>query len=74
MSIVFITYSLKPISPLSYPEHQIRIPGETRSGNANIARNFFPFLNLDIISRDNMGKQRLNFIDRKEPSGTESKS
>jgi hypothetical protein len=74
MSILSITYSLKPISLLSCPEHQIRSPGETRSGNANIARNFFPILKLDIISRDNMGQQRLNFIGHKEPSGTESKS
>jgi hypothetical protein len=73
-SILSITYSFNPISPLSCPEHHIRTPGETRSGNANIARNFFPFLKIDIISRDNMGKQRLNFIDRKESSGAESKS
>ena len=67
-------YSLEPTSLLSCPEHQIRIPWETHSGNANIARNFFPFLNLDIISCDNMGEQRLDFVDRKEPSGAESKS
>jgi hypothetical protein len=73
-SILSITYSLNPISPLPCPEHHIRTPGETRSGNANIARYFFPFLKLDIISRDNMGKQRLNFVDRKESSGAESKS
>jgi hypothetical protein len=65
---------LKPISLLSCPEHHIRSPGETQSGDVNIARNFFPILKLDIISRDNMRQQRLNFIDRKEPSGTESKS
>jgi hypothetical protein len=71
---LFTTNALKHISLPSCPEHQIRSPGETRSGNANIARNFLPILKLDIISRDNMGKQRLNFIGRKEPSGTESKS
>ena len=34
------------------------------------ARIIFPFLKLDIISRDNIGKECLDFIDRKESSGT----
>ena len=36
-------------------------------------RNPFPLLELDIISRHDMSKHRLNFIDRKESSGTYSK-
>ena len=43
------------------------------SGDANLARNALPFLKPDIISRDDMGQNRLHFIDRKESSGTDSR-
>jgi hypothetical protein len=61
------------ISLLPCHKHHIRFPRTTQSSNAKLARNPFPFLKLDIISRDNMGKQGLDFIDSKEPSGTDSK-
>ena len=57
-------------SLLPFPEHHIRIPRETHSRNPILVRNTFPFLKLDIVSRNDMGKQRLYFIDRKESSGT----
>ena len=44
-----------------------------QSAEANLAWNPFPFLKLDIIRCDNMGKQRLEFIDRKKSSGTGTK-
>ena len=40
-----------------------------QSAEANLAWNPFPFLKLDIIRHDNMGKQRLEFIDRKNRPG-----
>jgi hypothetical protein len=61
------------ISHLPFPEHYIRFPGQTQSAKANLARNPFPFLKLDIIGSDNMGKQRLEFIDSKESSGADKK-
>ena len=65
------TYSLKPISLPSCPEHQIRIPGEAQSSNANIARNFFPSLELDIVRRHDIGEQGLDLIRCKESSRTD---
>jgi hypothetical protein len=56
----------KALSLLPCPEHHIRSLRVTQSTNANIARNPFPFLKLDIISHDDMGNQCLDFIDRKE--------
>ena len=64
---------IRAISLLPCPEHHIRIPGKTQSGDTNVVGNPFPFLKLDIIGRDNMGKQRLDFIDRKESSGADIK-
>jgi hypothetical protein len=63
----------KAISLLPCPEHHIGIVGNTHTSEANIGRNTFPFLHLDIISRDDMSKQRLDFIDRKESSGANAK-
>lgn len=36
-------------------------------------RSTFPFLEFDIIRRDNIGKEPLDFVDRKESSGTDGK-
>jgi hypothetical protein len=60
-------------SLLPRPEHHIRFPGKTVSRDENLARNPFPFLELDIIIRDDMGKQALDFVDHKESSGADSK-
>ena len=64
----------KPISLLTCPKHHICFPGDTHSTNANLTRNPLSSLKLDIVSRDDMGKQRLDFIDRQESSGTEDGS
>jgi hypothetical protein len=58
---------------LPCPEHHVRFPRKTQSSDAELARNPFPFLKLEIISRDDMGKQCLDFIDSKESSGTDSR-
>lgn len=58
-------------SLLPRPKHHISGSGKTQSSDRKPARNPFPFLKLDIISRDDMGKQGLDFIDRKEPSRTD---
>ena len=68
--MIALVWSEKSDSLLPGPEHHIRIPGKTHRREEKVARNFFPFLNLDIISSDDMGQQRLNFIDSKESSGT----
>ena len=54
-------------------EHHIRSRRDTRSRDAISVRNTLPFLELDVISRDNMCKESLDFIDRKESSGTDGK-
>jgi hypothetical protein len=59
------------ISLLPGSEHHIRFPRETHSEEGNLARSPFPFLKLDVISRDHMGQQDLDFIDCKESSGTD---
>jgi hypothetical protein len=56
-------------SLLPCPEHHIRRDRGTPSTDAIPARNTLPFLELDIIRRDNIGKEPLDFIDRKESSG-----
>ena len=38
-----------------------------------MSRNPFPFLKLDIVSRNDMGNQRLHSIDRIKTSGTNTK-
>ena len=55
------------------PEHHIRFPGKAKPSNAMAGRSPFPFLKLDIISHDDMGKQRLDFIGREESSGADIK-
>ena len=60
-------------SLLPRPEHHIRSPGKTLSCDENLARNPFPFFKLDIITRKDMGKQALDFIDYKESSGADNK-
>ena len=60
-------------SLLPCPEHHIRFPGIAPSSNAKLGRNPFPFLELDIVTRHDMGKQGLNFIDCKETSGADRK-
>jgi hypothetical protein len=40
------------VSFLPCPEHHIRVPRDSHSGEAKITRSPFPFLKLDIISRD----------------------
>lgn len=59
------------ISLLPGPEHHIRFPRETHSGEGKLARSPFPFLKLDIIGRDDMGQQDLDFIDCKESPGAD---
>ena len=54
------------MSLLPCPEHYIGFSRKTKSSNAILAWSPFPFFKLNIISRDDMGKQRLDFIDRKE--------
>jgi hypothetical protein len=46
----------KAISLLPCPEHHIRTAGNTHTSEANIGRNTFPFLHLDITSREDMSK------------------
>ncbi len=53
--MIALVWSEKIDSLLPGPEHHIRVPGETHSREAKVGRNLFPFLNLDIISGDNMG-------------------
>ena len=60
----------RAVSPLTFPEHHIRVCRETHSSDARPAQTTLPFLILDIIRRDNMGKKSLDFINRKESSGT----
>jgi hypothetical protein len=60
-------------SLLPFPEHHIRIRRVTRSTDARPAQTTLSFRKLDIIRRDNIGKKSLDFIDRKESSGTGSK-
>jgi hypothetical protein len=55
------SYSLLPL-----PEQQIRIPSRTHFGDADVARNPIPFLKLDIIRHDDIGKQGLEFVDSEE--------
>jgi hypothetical protein len=57
------------MSLLPCPKHYIRFPRKTKPSNGILAWSPFPFLKPDIISRDDMCKQRLDFIDRKESSG-----
>jgi len=60
-------------SLLPRPEHHIYAIGYAYPSNVNLtAWEPFPFLKLDIIRRDDVRKQRLNFIDSKESSGTEN--
>ena len=68
--MIALVWSEKSNSLLPCPEHHIRIPGKTHPKEEKVAWNPFPFFNLDIISSDDMSQQRLNFIDRKESSGT----
>ncbi len=60
-------------SLLAPPEHHIRRHRETPSSDAKPARKTLPFHKLDIIRRDDIGKEYLDFIDRKESSGTDGK-
>jgi hypothetical protein len=60
-------------SLLPCPEHHIRSRRGTPSRDAITVRNTFPFLELDIIRCDNIGKEPLDFIDRKESSRTDGK-
>jgi hypothetical protein len=48
-------------SLLPCSEQHIRISRGTQFTHANIGRSAFPFLKLEIISRDDMGKQGLDF-------------
>ena len=66
-----MTSKTKMISLLPCPEHHIRGPRETHSSDANPGGSPFPFLKLDIIRHNNMGKHGLDFIRRKEPTWTE---
>jgi hypothetical protein len=61
----------KMISLLPCPEHHIRGPRDTHSSDANPGGSLFPFLKLDIIRHNNMGKHGLDFIRGKEPTWTE---
>jgi hypothetical protein len=63
----------KGISLLPCPEHYICVPWDAQCGDATVGRDPLAFLKLDIICHNDMGKQGLNFIDRKEPSWTDSK-
>jgi hypothetical protein len=75
--VLLILHSLQPIarfkaiSLLPCPEHHIRIPRVTQSGEEKLTRNPISFRKLDIITRDDMGQQGLDFIDCKESSGTD---
>jgi hypothetical protein len=57
---------------LPCPEHRIRVPGKTHSGEEKLGRNGFPFLKLNIISRNDISKQDLDVYDCKESSRTNS--
>ena len=70
--LIFSLARPKAISLLPCPEHHIRIPGDTHSTDANLTRNPFPFLELDIVGRENVGKQHLGFVDCKESSGADT--
>ena len=54
------------------PEHHIYTAGHTHSSDVNPTGKPFPFLKLDVIRRDDVGKQRLDYIDSKESSGTDN--
>ena len=43
-----------------------------KPSDVKLARNPFPFLELDIVSRNDMGKHRLDFVDRKESPRTDT--
>ena len=62
------------ISLLTCLEHHIRFPGDTHSTNADLTRNPLPLLKLDIVSRDDMRKQRLDFIYRQKSSRADNGS
>ncbi len=64
--MIALVWSGKSDSLLPGSEHHIRISGKSHTREEKVARNPFPFLNLDIISSDDMSQQRLNFIDCKE--------
>ena len=57
-------------SLLPCPEHHIRSHRDTPSRDVISVRNALPILELDIIRRDYIGQERLDFIDRKESPGT----
>jgi hypothetical protein len=58
-------------SLLPCPKHHIRSRRDTPSRDAISARSTLSFLELDIIRRNNISKESLDFIDRKESSGTD---
>ena len=68
--MIALVWSEESDSLLPGPEHHIRIPGKTHLREEKVARNRFPFLNLEIIRSDDMGQQRFSFIDHKKSSGT----
>ena len=70
LAIIGLVIRSKTISLLPRPKHHIRTPRKTHSSDVTPARNSFPSLKLDIISRNDMSKQCLNFINRKESTGT----
>ena len=54
-----ILFTLPAISLLPLPEHHIFGPGKKESSDPNLARtprSPFPFLELDIVRRDDLGK------------------
>ena len=62
----------KTISLLTCSKHHICLSQNTKPSDATLAWDPFPFLELDIVRRDDMGKQRLDFIGRKESSGADT--
>ena len=62
----------KSASLLPRPEHHIYTIGHTHSSDVNPTGKAFPFLKFDIIRCDDVGKQRLDYIDSKESSGTDN--
>ena len=53
---------------LTFPEQQIRIPGEAKRAQVVLRRNAFAILKLDVIRHDNMREQCLHFDGRQVPA------
>ncbi len=56
------------ISPLTPPEHRICLPWDANRIKMKATRSLISFLKLDVISYDDMCKQSLDLVSRKEPT------